>query len=54
MAHARSAGDHVFASVQSLTVVRSRRNIPADTYDIVVIDEFHHAEARRTGGSLTI
>ena len=36
---------HVFASVQSLTsygVV----NIPTDAYEIVVIDEFHHAEAR--------
>ncbi|MSZ77634.1 MAG: DEAD/DEAH box helicase, partial [Actinobacteria bacterium] len=36
--------DHVFASVQSLQsygVV----NIPADSYEIVVIDEFHHAQA---------
>ena len=44
-ARARSAGDHVFASVQSLHVVR-RREHPADAFDIVVIDEFHHAEAR--------
>jgi superfamily II DNA or RNA helicase/HKD family nuclease len=36
--------DHVFASVQSLQsygVVK----LPADHYDIVVIDEFHHAQA---------
>src|SRR3954453_9845637 len=35
---------HVFASVQSLTsygVV----NIPPDSYEVIVIDEFHHAEA---------
>ncbi len=35
---------HVFASVQSLTSY-GVQNIPADAYDIVVIDEFHHAEA---------
>jgi superfamily II DNA or RNA helicase/HKD family nuclease len=35
---------HVFASVQSLTSY-GVTNIPADTYEIVVIDEFHHAEA---------
>ena len=36
---------HVFASVQSLTSY-GVENIPPDAYDIVVIDEFHHAEAR--------
>ena len=36
---------HVFASVQSLTAY-GVANIPADAYDVVVIDEFHHAEAR--------
>ena len=35
---------HVFASVQSLHSY-GIRNIPSDAYDIVVIDEFHHAEA---------
>ena len=35
---------HVFASVQSLTSY-GVTNIPNDAYDIVVIDEFHHAEA---------
>jgi superfamily II DNA or RNA helicase/HKD family nuclease len=36
---------HVFASVQSLTSY-GVANIPQDAFDIVVIDEFHHAEAR--------
>ena len=36
---------HVFASVQSLTSY-GVENIPRDAYDVVVIDEFHHAEAR--------
>jgi superfamily II DNA or RNA helicase len=35
---------HVFASVQSLTSY-GVENIPPDAYDIVVIDEFHHAES---------
>lgn len=34
---------HVFASVQSLT--GRMADLPADAFDIVVIDEFHHAEA---------
>ena len=36
---------HVFASIQSLTAY-GVENIPSDAFDIVVIDEFHHAEAR--------
>jgi len=36
---------HVFASVQSLTAYGVDQ-IPADAYEIVVIDEFHHAEAK--------
>ena len=36
--------EHVFASVQSLTSY-GIANIPADAFDIVVIDEFHHAQA---------
>lgn len=35
---------HVFASVQSLTSY-GVKNIPADHFDVVVIDEFHHAAA---------
>lgn len=36
---------HVFASVQSLTSY-GITSIPPDAFDVVVIDEFHHAEAR--------
>jgi len=36
---------HVFASVQSLTSY-DVANIPRDAFDVIVIDEFHHAEAR--------
>ena len=36
---------HVFASVQSLTSYGVDK-IEPDAYDVVVIDEFHHAEAR--------
>lgn len=36
--------EHIFASVQSLTSY-GVENIPADRFAIVVIDEFHHAEA---------
>jgi superfamily II DNA or RNA helicase/HKD family nuclease len=37
--------EHVFASVQSLAAYGVER-IPADHFDVVVVDEFHHAEAR--------
>lgn len=36
--------DHVFASVQSLTSY-GVENIPPGAFDVVVIDEFHHASA---------
>lgn len=36
--------EHVFANVQSLTSHGVDR-LPADHFDVVVIDEFHHAEA---------
>ncbi len=36
--------DHVFASVQSLNAY-GVLNIPRDHFEVVVIDEFHHAEA---------
>ncbi len=36
--------NHVFAGVQSLAAY-GIENIPADHFDVVVIDEFHHAEA---------
>ncbi|HUP84147.1 MAG TPA: DEAD/DEAH box helicase family protein [Acidimicrobiales bacterium] len=35
---------HVFASVQSLANVVLDR-LPADRFDVVIVDEFHHAEA---------
>jgi superfamily II DNA or RNA helicase len=35
---------HVFASVQSLTAY-GVTSMVSDAYDLVVIDEFHHAEA---------
>ena len=38
------AWQHVFASVQSLTSY-GVATIPPDAFDVVVIDEFHHAEA---------
>lgn len=37
-------GRHVFASIQSLQEARLSR-IAADAYDVVVVDEFHHAAA---------
>ncbi len=37
--------EHVFASVQSLSAY-GITNIPAGAYRVVVIDEFHHAEAK--------
>ncbi|MFZ1911014.1 MAG: DUF3427 domain-containing protein [Propionicimonas sp.] len=36
--------NHVFASVQALSQY-GVENIPADHFDVVVVDEFHHAEA---------
>jgi superfamily II DNA or RNA helicase/HKD family nuclease len=37
-------GDHVFASVQRLAH-RELGDVPRDSYDLIVIDEFHHAAA---------
>ena len=39
---------HVFASVQSLASYGVER-LPADHFDVVVIDEFHHAAAKTYG-----
>lgn len=36
--------NHVFASIQGLAAY-GVANIPADHFDVVVVDEFHHAEA---------
>jgi superfamily II DNA or RNA helicase/HKD family nuclease len=35
---------HVFAGIQALSSY-GVRNLPADHFDVVVVDEFHHAEA---------
>lgn len=43
--------EHVFASVQSLSAY-GLGSIPADAFDVVVIDEFHHAQARTYRGLL--
>lgn len=37
--------DHVFASIQSLRQ-RGLEDLPRDHFDVVVVDEFHHAAAR--------
>ncbi len=42
--HKPVKADHVFASVQSLAQV-DLAEIDPKTYDIVIVDEFHHAEA---------
>jgi superfamily II DNA or RNA helicase len=34
---------HVFASVQSLARLDLERDLPADRFDMVIVDEFHHA-----------
>ena len=36
--------DHVFASIQSLTA-RGAAALPPDHFDVVIVDEFHHAAA---------
>ncbi|WP_225217917.1 DEAD/DEAH box helicase family protein [Luteimonas colneyensis] len=36
--------EHVFASIQSLSA-RGLDNLPPDHFDVVIIDEFHHAAA---------
>lgn len=38
------AWDHVFASIQSLSAERIAE-IPPDHFDVVIVDEFHHAAA---------
>ncbi|GAA0797086.1 DUF3427 domain-containing protein [Spirilliplanes yamanashiensis] len=39
-----TAFDHVFASIQSLTANRLE-HLAADHFDVIVVDEFHHAAA---------
>ncbi|MBP3037455.1 DUF3427 domain-containing protein [Arthrobacter sp. zg-ZUI100] len=42
--HKPSEGKHLFASVQSLAA-RGTETLSPEEFDVVVIDEFHHAEA---------
>jgi superfamily II DNA or RNA helicase len=42
--HRPTRGQHVFASIQSLHADRLAALAP-DAYDVVIVDEFHHAEA---------
>ncbi|MBE3009058.1 DUF3427 domain-containing protein [Microbispora sp. NEAU-D428] len=36
---------HVFASIQSLARLDLARDLPVNHFDMVIVDEFHHAEA---------
>ena len=40
-----ASGEHVFATIQSLARMDLARDLPPDHFDVVVVDEFHHAEA---------
>ena len=42
--HRPVRGEHVFASIQSLSEERIEA-LAADAYDVVIVDEFHHAAA---------
>ncbi len=43
--HESPVGDIVFASVQKLSKPARLASIPADTFDVIVVDEVHHAAA---------
>ncbi len=40
-----TSGEHVFATIQSLARMDFTRDLPPDHFDVVIVDEFHHAEA---------
>jgi superfamily II DNA or RNA helicase/diadenosine tetraphosphate (Ap4A) HIT family hydrolase len=40
-----SGADVLFASIQTLGRARHLRNFPADYFDYIIVDEFHHAAA---------
>lgn len=44
--HRPTIGAHVFASVQSLSRIGQLQKWDRDHFDIIVIDEFHHADAQ--------
>ncbi len=39
------SGEHVFATIQSLSRMDLKAELPPDHFDVVIVDEFHHAEA---------
>ena len=39
------SGEHVFATIQSLSRMDLEADLPPDHFDVVIVDEFHHAEA---------
>lgn len=43
--HEAARGEHVFATIQSLARMRFTEELPPEQYDVVIVDEFHHAEA---------
>ena len=43
--HAPTLGAHVFASIQSLSSQGRLDALDPEYYDVVIVDEFHHAEA---------
>lgn len=43
--HVPEALDHLFASIQSINSHGLFEKLPADYYDYIVVDEFHHAPA---------
>lgn len=43
--HEVARGEHVFATIQSLSRMSFAGELPAEHFDAVVVDEFHHAEA---------
>ena len=43
--HEAARGEHVFATIQSLSRMTIAEELPPEHYDVVVVDEFHHAEA---------
>lgn len=44
--HRPTIGAHVFASVQSLSRIDQLQKWARDHFDIIVVDEFHHADAQ--------
>lgn len=43
--HEVERGEHVFATIQSLSRRDLEAELPPDHFDVVIVDEFHHAEA---------